>query len=153
MIRFKFSRGPCSPRVVAGRAEAMEAMSRSMSPAEAVGDRVSVDPWPPRDLTCTELPTAMGVVVFRNLLYIKGHTGLEVLNLVEGLIGIYNPAKARALGSESYVALLPGVRSGFKVTVYCTLPYPSVAFPAIPTTVMKLSMAAAWLPTMTSTRR
>ncbi len=125
----------------------------SVSPVEACGDRVKVAPLPPKDLTCTKLlQTAKGIISICNVLYIKGYTGLGDVSLAKGLIGYYNPVKVRALGSETYVTLPPGVRRDITVVDYCTLLYPSVAFPVVPAMMMKLRVAAVQPPTMTSTR-
>jgi hypothetical protein len=122
-------------------------------PAEAAGDRARADHWPPTDDMRTELPTEMSVVVFCNMLYIKGHIGMEVLSMTEGSIGTYNPAKLRAPVYELYVAFLPGVRNGVKATIYHPLPYPSAALLMLPTRLVDMSMNAIGIPTLTCTRR
>ncbi len=96
------------------------------------------------------------VVVFRNLLFIEGYTGLEGLSTTEGSIGTGSPAKAQAPVSKSYVVFLPGARSDLKATaatVSYALPYPLVAFCTTPTAMLEMGVDASWMPTITSTRR
>ncbi len=131
----------------------MEEASLGKSSMEASGDIVWGAQLPSTDLGyMLLLLTEKGIVVIRSMLYIKGYIGLGDVSLTKGIIGSYNPVKARAPGNKTYLALLPGVMNIITVIGYCTLPYPSVAFPVLPKSMAKLGMAAIWPRAIASVR-
>ncbi len=86
------------------------------------------------------------------VLHIKDCTGSGNSGRAKGLIGFFNPVKARALVTKAYVILPPGVRRKILVIGYCTTHFPLEALPAAYTTTTKRRKAVPQLPSLTSER-